>query len=184
MYTDAFAQQLPDRDPFEFLEQAWMRANPKRRDPMSCAMAADLQTYVPCDLMTKVDMASMRHSLEARQPFLDYNLVQWAMSLPVEFKMRRGRGKWLLYETFRDDLPLEVWNRPKMGFGIPIAKWFRTSLKAKAEGVLLGADARCHQYLRREVIEGLLKEHMEGRANQGYRLWNLLMLELWLREFS
>jgi asparagine synthase (glutamine-hydrolysing) len=184
MYTDAFVQQLPDRDPFEFLEQAWMRANPKRRDPMSCAMAADLQTYVPCDLMTKVDMASMRHSLEARQPFLDYNLVQWAMSLPVEFKMRRGRGKWLLYETFRDDLPLEVWNRPKMGFGIPIAKWLRTSLKAKAQRVLLGDDARCHQYLRREVIDGLLKEHMEGKANQGYRLWNLLMLELWLREYS
>jgi asparagine synthase (glutamine-hydrolysing) len=90
----------------------------------------------------------------------------------------------LLYEAFRDDLPLEVWNRPKMGFGIPIAKWLRTSLKAKAQRVLLGDDARCHQYLRREVIDGLLKEHMEGKANQGYRLWNLLMLELWLREYS
>ncbi len=184
LYNETFLEQLPNHDPFDFLEQAWNKANPKRRDPMSCAMAADLQTYVPCDLMTKVDMASMRHSLEARQPFLDYNLVQWAMQLPVSMKMRNGRGKWLLYDTFRKELPDEVWHRPKMGFGIPIAQWLRTSLKSKTQAMLLSNDARCLQFFRPESVASIVQEHMSGKSNQGYRLWNLLMLELWLREWN
>jgi len=181
LYQDAFIEALPNRDPFSFLDQAWTKANPAQRDPMSCAMAADLQTYIPCDLMTKVDMASMRHSLEARQPFLDYTLVEWAMSLPLGLKMHRGKGKWLLRETFKNELPAEIWTRPKMGFGIPIAKWFRTSLKDRTIDALLASDAKCHQFFRPEAIRTLVDEHMQGRANQGYRLWNLLVLELWLR---
>jgi asparagine synthase (glutamine-hydrolysing) len=181
LYQDAFIEALPNRDPFAFLDQAWTKANPAQRDPMSCAMAADLQTYIPCDLMTKVDMASMRHSLEARQPFLDYTLVEWAMSLPLGLKMHRGKGKWLLRETFKNELPAEIWTRPKMGFGIPIAKWFRTSLKERTIDALLANDAKCHQFFRPEAIRSLVDEHMQGRANQGYRLWNLLVLELWLR---
>ena len=181
LYQDAFIEALPNRDPFSFLDQAWTKANPAQRDPMSCAMAADLQTYIPCDLMTKVDMASMRHSLEARQPFLDYTLVEWAMSLPLGLKMHRGKGKWLLRETFKNELPAEIWTRPKMGFGIPIAKWFRTSLKDLTIDALLASDAKCHQFFRPEAIRTLVDEHMQGRANQGYRLWNLLVLELWLR---
>jgi asparagine synthase (glutamine-hydrolysing) len=182
LFQDSFIESLPDQDPFTFLNQAWSKANPKKRDPMSCAMAADLQTYVPCDLMTKVDMASMRHSLEARQPFLDYTLVEWAMSLPLHLKMHRGQGKWLLRETFKDDLPAEIWTRPKMGFGIPIAKWFRTSLKERTIDALLGSDARCHRFFRPEAVRQLVDQHMQGRVNQCYRLWNLLVLELWLRK--
>lgn len=184
LYQDSFIESLPDQDPFAFLERAWSQANPKKRDPMSCAMAADLQTYIPCDLMTKVDMASMRHSLEARQPFLDYTLVEWAMSLPLNLKMHRGRGKWLLRETFKDELPAEIWTRPKMGFGIPIAKWFRTSLKDRTIDALMGSDARCHRIFRPEAVSQLVNEHMQGRVNQGYRLWNLLVLELWLRKWG
>jgi len=182
LYQDSFIETLPDHDPFTFLNEAWEKANPKKRDPMSCAMAADLQSYVPCDLMTKVDMASMRHSLEARQPFLDYTLVEWAMSLPLGLKMRNGSGKWLLRETFKNDLPAEIWTRPKMGFGIPIAKWFRTSLKDRTIDALLGSDAHCHRIFRPEALKAMVDEHMQGRVNQGYRLWNLLVLELWLRK--
>lgn len=184
LYRDSFIESLPDQDPFAFLQQAWTQANPNQRDPMSCAMATDLQTYIPCDLMTKVDMASMRHSLEARQPFLDYTLVQWAMSLPLKLKMHRGVGKWLLRETFKDELPAEIWTRPKMGFGIPIAKWFRTSLKDRTIDALLGADAKCHEIFRPDAISQMVNEHMQGRVNQGYRLWNLLVLELWLRKWG
>ncbi len=192
LYKEDWVARLPDRDPVDVLTQAWRHAlydaegksRKPPRDPMSCAMAADLQTYLPCDLMTKVDIASMAHSLEARQPFLDYRLVEWAASLPVTLKMRSGRGKWLLYQTYRELLPQAIWNRPKMGFGVPIAKWFRTSLRDRTYDALLGSDARCHAFLRPEAIRALVDEHMQGRANQAYRLWNLLILELWLRRWT
>ena len=196
LYDESFIAQLPDKDPASFLRNAWSAASLRNessnaaadtkraaRDPMSCAMASDLQTYIPCDLMTKVDIASMAHSLEARQPMLDYRLVEWAASLPVHLKMQRGRGKKLLYDTYRNMLPDAIWNRPKMGFGVPIAKWFRTSLRDRTYDALLSRDTKCHAFFRESAIRNLVDEHMSGRANQGYRLWNLLILELWLRRW-
>jgi len=179
LYQESFIEQLPDRNPVSFLSDAWRNAG--KRDLLSCASTADLQTYLPCDLMTKVDMASMAHSLEARQPMLDYRLVEWAASLPSNLKLRGKKGKRLLMDTYYDLLPKAIWHRPKMGFGVPIAKWFRTSLRDRTYDALLGSDAKCHQYFRREAIAGLVDDHMTGRSNQSYRLWNLLFLELWLR---
>ena len=180
LYQESFIEQLPDRNPVSFLADAWRNAG--KRDLLSCASTADLQTYMPCDLMTKVDIASMAHSLEARQPLLDYRLVEWAASLPSHLKLRGKKGKRLLMDTFYDLLPKAIWHRPKMGFGVPIAKWFRTSLRDRTYDALLGPDAKCHQYFRREAISALVDEHMTGRGNQAYRLWNLLFLELWLRK--
>jgi asparagine synthase (glutamine-hydrolysing) len=180
LYQESFIQQLPDRNPVDFLRSAWNKAG--KRDLLSCASVADLQTYMPCDLMTKVDIASMAHSLEARQPMLDYRLVEWAASLPSHLKLKGTRGKKLLMDTYHDLLPNEIWHRPKMGFGVPIAKWFRTSLRDRTMDALLGADARCHAIFRPEAIRALVEEHMSGKGNQAYRLWNLLMLELWMRK--
>jgi asparagine synthase (glutamine-hydrolysing) len=180
LYQESFIQQLPDRNPVDFLRSAWNKAG--KRDLLSCASVADLQTYMPCDLMTKVDIASMAHSLEARQPMLDYRLVEWAASLPSHLKLKGTRGKKLLMDTYQDLLPNEIWHRPKMGFGVPIAKWFRTSLRDRTMDALLGADARCHAIFRPEAIRALVEEHMSGKGNQAYRLWNLLMLELWMRK--
>ena len=182
LYQESFIEQLPDRNPVSFLADAWRNAG--KRDLVSCASAADLQTYMPCDLMTKVDIASMAHSLEARQPMLDYRLVEWALTLPSHLKLRGKKGKRLLIDTYYDLLPKEIWHRPKMGFGVPIAKWFRTTLRDRTYDALLGSDAKCHQYFRREAIASLVEEHMSGRGNQAYRLWNLLFLELWLREYA
>ena len=182
LYQESFIEQLPDRNPVSFLADAWR--NVGKRDLVSCASAADLQTYMPCDLMTKVDIASMAHSLEARQPMLDYRLVEWASTLPSHLKLRGKKGKRLLMDTYYDLLPKEIWHRPKMGFGVPIAKWFRTTLRDRTYDALLGSDAKCHQYFRREAIASLVDEHMSGRGNQAYRLWNLLFLELWLREYA
>ena len=179
LYRESFIEQLPDRNPVSFLADAWRNAG--KRDLLSCASTADLQTYMPCDLMTKVDIASMAHSLEARQPLLDFRLVEWAASLPSHLKLRGKKGKRLLMDTYYDLLPKAIWHRPKMGFGVPIAKWFRTSLRDRTYDALLGPDAKCHQYFRREAISALVEEHMTGRGNQAYRLWNLLFLELWLR---
>ena len=180
LYQESFIEQLPDRNPVDFLRNAWNKAG--KRDLLSCASVADLQTYMPCDLMTKVDIASMAHSLEARQPMLDYRLVEWAASLPSHLKLKGTRGKKLLMDTYQDLLPNEIWHRPKMGFGVPIAKWFRTSLRDRTMDALLGADARCHAIFRPEAIRALVEEHMSGKGNQAYRLWNLLMLELWMRK--
>ena len=179
LYQESFIEQLPDRNPVSFLASAWRNAG--KRDLLSCASTADLQTYMPCDLMTKVDIASMAHSLEARQPLLDYRLVEWAASLPTQLKLRGRQGKRLLMDTYYDLLPKAIWHRPKMGFGVPIAKWFRTSLRDRTYDALLGSDAKCHEYFRRDAVAALVDEHMTGRGNQAYRLWNLLFLELWLR---
>ncbi|MEZ6109836.1 MAG: asparagine synthase (glutamine-hydrolyzing) [Pirellulaceae bacterium] len=182
IYNDDFLTELPDRDPASFVQNAWRRAG--RRDPVTCASLADVTTYLPCDLMTKVDIASMAHSLEVRQPFLDYRLVEFAASLPVRLKLRWGRGKWLLRSAFGSMLPAEIWNRRKMGFGVPIAKWFRNELKEMVHDTLLADDAKCRRFFREDVLHRTVREHTDGTFNHGYRLWCLLMLELWMRQWT
>jgi asparagine synthase (glutamine-hydrolysing) len=182
LYTDGFLAELPDSDPFEFLRAAWQRAG--KRDPISAASLSDLMTYLPCDLMTKVDIASMAHSLEVRAPFLDVRVVEFAASLPVSLKFRLGRGKYLLRRAFGELLPREIWNRPKMGFGVPLDQWFRNELRDLTHDTLLARDARCLQFFRREGIEQLYREHLERRFDHAARLWSLTFLELWLRRWT
>jgi asparagine synthase (glutamine-hydrolysing) len=179
LYRDEFLSQLTS-DPASFLTAAWRRVG--NRDTVTCASLADLTTYLPCDLMTKVDIASMAHGLECRAPLLDYRLVEFAASLPVRHKYRRGRGKQLLREAFGHLLPREVFTRRKMGFGVPLDYWFRNELKPLASELLLSNDAKCHEYFRAEAINALWNAHQHG-VDQSNRLWALLMLEAWLREW-
>jgi asparagine synthase (glutamine-hydrolysing) len=182
LFNDEFLSQLPSRDPTSFLKEAWNRSG--KRDLLSCASNADLQTYLPCALMTKVDIASMAHSLEARQPFLDYRLVEWAASLPSSFKLKGKQGKYILKQTFFDMIPAQIWSRPKMGFGVPIGKWFKTTLRDRTYDALCAADTRINAFFRPEAIRRLIDSHMQDKENQAYRLWNLLMLELWMRRWN
>jgi asparagine synthase (glutamine-hydrolysing) len=182
LFEESFIDKLPNYNPTRFLQDAWSKSG--KRDLVSCATAADLQTYMPCDLMTKVDIASMAHSLEARQPLLDYRLVEWAAALPSHLKLRGNQGKYLLRQTFNELLPKEIWTRPKMGFGVPIAKWFRTSLRDRTYDALASKDSRCHAFFRPEAIRSLIDAHMSGKENQAYRLWNLLTFELWMRRWN
>lgn len=181
LYQDDFLARLPDVDPAEFLSSAWRGI--AFRDPITVASLGDLVTYLPCDLMTKVDIASMAHSLECRAPFLDYRVVEFAASLPVSLKYRRGQGKRILRRAFRDLLPPEIWTRPKMGFGVPLEHWFRTDLRALTEDTLLAADARSLEFFRPDVLRRTFDAHLSGQQNNSYKLWALLMLELWLREW-
>ena len=182
LYRPDFVEQLPEEDPFEFFEGAW--AETHGRDVISQASLSDLVTYLPCDLMTKVDIASMAHGLECRQPFLDYRLVEFAAALPSRFKFRAGKGKRLLRATFDKLLPRQIWQRRKMGFGVPLGSWFRRELRELTAARLLSGETRCLAYFRGEAIERLIHEHQSGRVNHSYRLWNLLMLESWLRRWS
>lgn len=181
IYSDGFVAALPDADPLEFLHTAFARAG--ARDPVTTASLADLVTYLPCDLMTKVDIASMAHSLECRQPFLDYRVVELAARMPVSHKFRRGRGKLILLRAFGDLLPEAIQRREKMGFGVPIAPWFRGPLAGYAREVLLDSRTLERGYFRPEAVRQLLDDHVSGRYDRAYKLWTLLILELWHRQW-
>ncbi|MDX1946572.1 MAG: asparagine synthase (glutamine-hydrolyzing) [Pirellulaceae bacterium] len=181
LYTDDFLASLTT-DPAAFLRTAWKRS--QGRDAISSASLADLTTYLPCDLMTKVDIASMTHGLECRAPLLDYRVVEFAASLPSRLKYRRGRGKWLLRRAFGDLLPAEVWKRPKMGFGVPLDQWFRGELRDLTRDALLSPSARTRAYLRSDAVQKLLDEHDQRYFDHSARLWALVMLEMWLRQWA
>ncbi len=182
LYTDDFVSTLPGDDPFDFLAAAWARS--QGRDVVTRASLSDVLTYLPCDLMMKVDIASMAHGLEVRQPMLDYRVVELAASMPVNLKFRGGRGKLILQDTFASMIPKSIFKRKKMGFGIPIAGWFRNELKPMVHETLLADDARIAPYFRREAVAELVQSHETNRQNHGYRLWNLLILEKWLRRWT
>ena len=182
LYQSDFVGRLGDEDPVRFLQEAWSRAVGK--SAIEAAAWTDLETYLPCDLMTKVDMATMAHSLECRQPFLDYRLVELARSLPRSWHFRRGCGKRMLRKAFAHELPASVFRRPKMGFGVPLDDWFRDELKDRTESLLLGESARTSNWFQPQAVRQLFDEHLQGLFNHAYRLWSLLILENWLREWD
>lgn len=182
LYSTDFNSQLAAHDSSAFLKEAWQRAD--TRDLVTQASFADLVTYLPCDLMTKVDIASMAHGLEVRCPMLDYRLVEFAMSLPSALKLRHFRGKAILKDAFGKSLPPAIWRRPKMGFGIPIARWFRRELRPMIYELLLAPDARVNSFFNMSALQRLVVEHDSGKQNHGYRLWSLLMLEAWMRTWQ
>ncbi len=189
LYADRFLDRLAasathdleGADPASVLERAWDAAI--KRDPVTRAMISDLLTYLPGDLLHKVDQASMAHSLECRGPFLDHRVVELALALPLRRKMRlrRGHSKVVLKQAFADLLPPTIRNRPKMGFGVPIDRWFRSELRDELRSVLLDPLSLGRGLFRPEAVERLLAEHADGRRDHAYRLWALLMLELWFR---
>ncbi|TWU04638.1 asparagine synthase (glutamine-hydrolyzing) [Stieleria varia] len=182
LYTDEFVQTLPGDDPFDFLQSAWARSN--KRDDVTRASISDILTYLPCDLCTKVDIASMAHGLEVRQPMLDHRVVEFAASLPVHHKFRGKRGKLILQDTFGSMIPSSIFTRKKMGFGIPIANWFRSELKPMVHDTLLADDAKISPFLRIDAVREMVRQHEQSEQNHGYRLWNLLILEKWLRHWT
>jgi asparagine synthase (glutamine-hydrolysing) len=142
---------------------------------------ADIHTYLPDDLLVKVDIASMAHGLEARSPLLDHALMEWAARIPAAQKITNGETKSILKSAMEPHLPHEVLYRPKMGFGVPIDHWFRTDLKSFAYDMLLSASARQRGLVREDYVRLMLDEHCSGVRMHHTRLWALLMLELWFR---
>jgi len=149
-------------------------------DLVAGANWADFHTYLPDDLLVKVDVASMAHGLEARSPLLDHELLEWAARIPTDVRMQGGL-KGLFKTAMAPYLPAAILKRRKMGFGIPIDEWFRGELKALAYEVLLSRSARERGLLRPDFVQRLLDQHCSGSHNHHTRLWALLMLELWFR---
>ena len=141
----------------------------------------DLETYLPGDLLPKSDIASMAHSLELRSPLLDHRVVELGLALPDHLKRHGREGKIALRRAFARDLPPDVSQRGKSGFGVPLAAWFRGELRPLARELLLDESARARGWFRPAAVERLLDEHSAGRADNGHRIWTLVMLELWQR---
>ncbi len=152
---------------------------PRDADYLTRIQLTDFHSYLPEDVLTKVDRASMMHSLEVRVPLLDHHLAEYAFRMPSRFKFRRGEKKWVLKRAFRDRLDAEILKRPKMGFGIPIDGWLRGPLAPLARELLIETP---DPYLDPSAVRTLWDEHTSGAAPWGYPLWNLLVLKVWLHQ--
>ncbi|HXM54760.1 MAG TPA: asparagine synthase (glutamine-hydrolyzing) [Candidatus Dormibacteraeota bacterium] len=155
----------------------------RRSDLLDAMLEADVNHYLPDDLLVKMDVATMAHSLEARSPFLDHRLMEFAARLPPRLLVRRGRGKHLLKRALRGLLPDEVLDRPKMGFRVPLAEWLRTGLRELLEDTLLDSRALGRGYFRPAAVREMVEAHHAGSDQHRRVLWDLLLLELWLRRF-
>jgi asparagine synthase (glutamine-hydrolysing) len=143
-------------------------------------MLGDLETYLPGDILTKVDRMSMAVSLEARVPILDHQVVEFAVSLPSGLKMRGGVGKWILREAIRDLVPSAVLTKPKQGFAVPLGEWFRGPLRHRVDA-LGRSDAPLRQWVDPAAVTRVTSEHLSGRRAHPGALWRLLVLNEWCR---
>ena len=181
LYTDEFAALAREQSGVDPLREAWQQASGDHI--VDIMLEVDTGTYLPGDLITKVDIATMAHALEARSPLLDHEFIEFAASIPAELKVRGREKKWILRQALREWLPPEILDRPKQGFTVPLKDWFRHELKDLAHDVLLDPDSLGRGYFHPQEVRSLLARHVAGTHDESKRLWSLFMFELWHREF-
>jgi asparagine synthase (glutamine-hydrolysing) len=168
-------------DPGAYTQRYWDKV--AGADHVTSMLYTDLKTYLPGDILVKVDRMSMAHSLEVRAPFLDYRIIEFAARLPSLWKIAGGNKKIILRSTFGRLLPETVLNRPKQGFTVPLDAWFRGELRELAEEQLLGTPSLA-EYLNLSTVRRIWDQHQKGCLSHGTLLWSLLMLALWHREYQ
>ncbi|MDP1743767.1 MAG: asparagine synthase (glutamine-hydrolyzing) [Candidatus Amesbacteria bacterium] len=156
--------------------------NAKAIDIRDKILTADFKYYLPDDLLTKVDLASMKVALECRSPLLDYKMVELAAQIPFDLKVKNGKTKYIFKKSLEDILPKEILHRPKMGFSIPLAKWFSQELNSYARSILLDKKSHINNIYPKNKIAQMLDKHSE-KNDFGPQLWKLLMLELWWKKY-
>jgi asparagine synthase (glutamine-hydrolysing) len=177
LYTEDFLSTVGEHDSAVLLDE-WF-AEVSTASPLNQLLGVDTRSYLLDDLLVKVDRATMAHGLEARSPFLDHQVVEFCAALPLKYKLQSGIGKVLLKSVMRGTLSDDVLDRPKMGFGVPIERWFRDECREFLRDTLLSKPAAERGYFKPERVRDLIDDHEAGRGNYAYRLYALLMLELW-----
>jgi asparagine synthase (glutamine-hydrolysing) len=181
IYTEDFRQRTEKIDPLGFLVKKFVESDTE--DLLEKLLYVDINSYLPEDLLVKMDIATMANSLEARVPFLDHKLMEFVAGIPSQLKLKGSKTKYILKAAFKDFLPDNVFKRRKMGFGVPISRWFRKELKDYIYEILLDPRTLNRGYFRREGIERLLNEHIALRYDHSAKIWALLFLEVWFRVF-
>jgi asparagine synthase (glutamine-hydrolysing) len=180
-YRDEFRATLDWDEPVAWFERLYASAD---GPAASRAVHTDLASYLPYDLLTKVDIASMACSLECRCPMLDHELVSFALSLPLAWRLGRRGGKHILKDWAWDRLPPEILHRRKMGFGVPVGEWFRGELQDVVREHVLSPQGLCARVFRSAWLQALVDAHLSGRTNYQHQLWALLTLELWRQRWQ
>ncbi len=181
LYSEEFLKEARLGDPLSILEP-YLNC-PGRSDLLDRLLSADTSTYLPDDLLVKVDIASMANSLEARSPFLDHKLIEFAAKLPSDLKIRGAAKKYILRKAVKGLLPEENINRRKMGFGMPVGQWFRGELKTFLFDTVLSGPALKRGYFKPGAVKRIVEDHTTGRKDYALQLWAILMLELWHIKF-
>jgi len=181
IYAEDFTKNFENIDPLDFLLQKYEEV--EADDLLAKLLYVDINTYLPEDLLVKMDIATMANSLEARVPFLDHKFLQLVAGIPSHLKLKGSTTKFILKKAFSDFLPEAILKRRKMGFGVPISRWFRKELKEYIYEILLDSKTLNRGYFKREGIERLLNDHIGLRYDHSAKIWALLFLEIWFRVF-
>ena len=181
IYTKEMAQYVAKVDSLDFLSEKYEEI--ETDDLLDKLLYLDINSYLPEDLLVKMDIATMANSLEARVPFLDHKLMEFVAGIPSHFKLKGSISKFILKKTFSDFLPEAVLKRKKMGFGVPISRWIKNELRDYVYEVLLDRKTLNRGYFKKEGIERLLEEHIASRYDHSAKIWALLFLEIWFRIF-
>ena len=182
LYSNTFKAQLAGYNAIEVFQRHAVKAN--HEDPLSLVQYLDLKTYLVGDINTKVDRASMAHSLEVREPLMDHPLVEWLATLPSSFKLRGGQGKWLFKQALEPYLPKDVLYRPKMGFAVPLASWLRGPLKERARSAVLGDSLAETGLFDPGHLRHLFEQHQSGVRDYSAPLWSILMFDAFMRQMD
>jgi asparagine synthase (glutamine-hydrolysing) len=180
LYTDAFRGQL-QRNGDEVIPFRSYAERVRTGEPLDTLLYIDSKTYLPGDILTKVDRMSMAVSLEARVPLLDHKLIEFVNSIPASLKLNGLETKHVFKQAIRDFVPAEILNRPKQGFGVPVDEWINQQLRERIHDTLTEQRTRERGYIAPAYVQLLLDEHERGRRDHSTQLWTLFMLELWHR---
>ena len=181
LYSESFLRETANVHASEILDPWFAHANGS--GIVDAALLTDIMTYLPNDLLVKVDIATMAVSLEARSPFLDHHVIEFAASLPEKFKLHGLTTKYLLKRVLKKLLPAENLERRKMGFGVPIGHWFRGEMQSFLREILLSQKSLARGLFKPEAVRQLVELHTRGERDYAHQLWTLLMLELWFDRF-